>query len=336
MSHRYAGIVIPTLASVMLAACAANNSGIVSSRMTDNTVDYQQIVAKMRGGVRPAPRRTRPAPTTNPMASLASGPRIALAVTPADAQEASIQQQIGGPESDRAATTLSKNMLAIHHRHAHTISIASLLVALGALGVTAFCIMRLRRLRLLHRLHLHGNTADYPAAATGQDNHDSTDETTAISTDTEDSDTGAEERTDADYRPYENRSSEYDRIFLSRLDALIAENMAGHELNVDFLAAQMLVSRSLLFRRVKRITGRSVVEYINDRRITRAIELLRDGSYNLTEISELVGYSSLRYFSRVFKSATGELPSTYRLRIKSDEQTSDTATPQLPADDTEQ
>lgn len=122
------------------------------------------------------------------------------------------------------------------------------------------------------------------------------------------------------YRPYENRSSEYDRIFLSRLDNLISDNLCNHDMNVDYLAAKMLISRSLLFNRVKRITGKSVVEYINDFRITKAKELLQDEKYNLTEISELVGFSSLRYFSRVFKASVGESPSIYRQQSPPDRQ----------------
>ena len=37
---------------------------------------------------------------------------------------------------------------------------------------------------------------------------------------------------------------------------------------------------------------------------------------NITEISEVVGFSSLRYFSKVFKSIKGEIPSAYRKQDK--------------------
>ena len=135
-----------------------------------------------------------------------------------------------------------------------------------------------------------------------------------------DNNPNAENQDEESYRPYENRSSEYDRIFLSRLDDLIAENLCNHEMSVDYLAGKMLISRSLLFNRVKRITGKSVVEYINEFRIAKAKDLLKEDKYNLTEISELVGFSSLRYFSRVFKSVTGESPSVYRQQRPLDRQ----------------
>lgn len=280
MSCRYFYILTPAIASVMLAAGAANSEDSNALYVEALNTDYQIIDTDARGG-----------------------------------DSALVDQSADVPSHDDAATSdnsptpaqSSGNQQAANHRHAHTISIVSMLVAFCALVGTAICIVHMRRMKLHHKLHISSLFADYIAAAKHS--------IRAKHHDDEDEESEFDDETEADYRPYENRSDEFDRKFLARLDVLIAENIANPQLNVDFLAAQMLVSRSLLFRRVKRITNRSVVEYINDKRIARAIELLQDGHYNLTEISELVGYSSLRYFSRVFKSATGELPSSYRQRI---------------------
>lgn len=170
------------------------------------------------------------------------------------------------------------------------IIILCLLTAACALGFSAGCLARIRTLKTLIGKLQHGSHAE----------HNHKDGSTKKSV----------------YHPYRNRNAENERLFIERLDALIAENIGRHDLNVDFLAGKMLVSRSLLFTRVKRISGKSVVEYVNDRRIAKAIELLHNDKYSLTEISELVGYSSLRYFSRVFKSVTGEQPSTFRQNLR--------------------
>ena len=210
----------------------------------------------------------------------------------------------GGTSANGSTLTLYKaadTSAAADAGHGDTQTLC-LLVAVGALFVFAIvCLARIRRLKAtIRQLQPEPDT---PAAdiETPDDNGDYEDD-------------------EESYRPYENRSMEFDRIFHSRLDNLIEENLCNHDLSVDFLATKMLVSRSLLFRRVKRIAGKSVVEYINDFRINRAKELLADESHNLTEISELVGFSSLRYFSRVFKSVTGESPSVYRQRHLSDRQ----------------
>lgn len=106
-----------------------------------------------------------------------------------------------------------------------------------------------------------------------------------------------------------------DTLFMERLDELIAANISRHDLNVDFLAAGMMVSRSLLFNRVHRTTGKGIVEYVNALRIEHSIELFADENRSLTEIAELCGFSTLRYYSRVFKSLKGEIPSTYREQL---------------------
>lgn len=106
--------------------------------------------------------------------------------------------------------------------------------------------------------------------------------------------------------------SNADETFLLKLNALITNNMSNPELDVSFLATNMCISRSLLFNKVKAITGMGIVDYVNKQRIEQSIVLLTTTTMNITEISEVVGFSSLRYFSKVFKSIKGEIPSAYR------------------------
>ena len=115
--------------------------------------------------------------------------------------------------------------------------------------------------------------------------------------------------------------SNADETFLLKLNTLIADNMSNPELDVAFLATNMCISRSLLFNKVKAVTGMGIVDYVNKQRIERSIMLLTTTTMNITEISEVVGFSSLRYFSKVFKSIKGEIPSAYR---KQDKMGSDT------------
>lgn len=110
--------------------------------------------------------------------------------------------------------------------------------------------------------------------------------------------------------------SNADETFLLKLNTLIADNMSNPELDVAFLATNMCISRSLLFNKVKTITGMGIVDYVNKQRIERSIVLLTTTTMNITEISEVVGFSSLRYFSKVFKSIKGEIPSAYRKQDK--------------------
>ena len=98
--------------------------------------------------------------------------------------------------------------------------------------------------------------------------------------------------------------SNADETFLLKLNTLIADNMSNPELDVAVLATN------------KTITGMGIVDYVNKQRIERSIVLLTTTTMNITEISEVVGFSSLRYFSKVFKSIKGEIPSAYRKQDK--------------------
>lgn len=63
--------------------------------------------------------------------------------------------------------------------------------------------------------------------------------------------------------------------------------------------------------------GETIISYINKLKIKEAKKLMRSGSYNLTEISSIVGFSSVHYFSRIFKQYENLSPSSYIKTIKS-------------------
>ena len=62
----------------------------------------------------------------------------------------------------------------------------------------------------------------------------------------------------------------------------------------------------------KRETGRSIIDYLLEARVSEAKRLLVEASLSLTTVSELVGFDDYNYFSRVFKKRTGYTPSEYR------------------------
>jgi len=76
-------------------------------------------------------------------------------------------------------------------------------------------------------------------------------------------------------------------------------------------------NKTTLCKRFKAVCGETVVSYINKLKIKEAKRLLRKGSFNLTEISAIVGFSSLHYFSRVFKQYENQSPTHYIDTIKS-------------------
>ena len=90
------------------------------------------------------------------------------------------------------------------------------------------------------------------------------------------------------------------------------ENISLNEL--CFLFNTNKTSLCYSFKKVYDIT---VVNYIHTLKIKEAKRLMREGNMNLTEIAEMVGFSSLHYFSRLFKKYENKSPTEYMETIKS-------------------
>jgi AraC-like DNA-binding protein len=89
------------------------------------------------------------------------------------------------------------------------------------------------------------------------------------------------------------------------------ERCYHEELSLERIAASLHVNRNYLSQLFKRVTGEPFVNYLNNYRIRKAIELIGTGKYMVYEISERVGFQNSTYFSQVFKSITGYSPSEY-------------------------
>lgn len=113
----------------------------------------------------------------------------------------------------------------------------------------------------------------------------------------------------------ETSFSNADETFLIKINSLINENIANPKMDVSFLASNLYISRSLLYNKVKYLTGMSSIDYINQIRIERAIHLMKTSTLTLTEISEQTGFSTLRYFSKMFKQIKGITPSEYKKNL---------------------
>ena len=97
--------------------------------------------------------------------------------------------------------------------------------------------------------------------------------------------------------------------FLKKALKCVKDNISNESFGKGDFASAMAISQSLLYKKIKALTGLSVVEFIRSIRLSHAMELLRHGGYNVTEVSEMCGFSTPAYFSRVFKDHFGKNPS---------------------------
>ncbi|MEM9051185.1 MAG: helix-turn-helix domain-containing protein [Bacteroidota bacterium] len=96
--------------------------------------------------------------------------------------------------------------------------------------------------------------------------------------------------------------------FLSKSEKIILENLSNEQFGVSELAEALHMSRSNLLRKIKKATNLSASQYIRKIRLNEAMELLKNGNLNVSEVSYQVGFGSASYFIKCFREEYGYSP----------------------------
>lgn len=99
-----------------------------------------------------------------------------------------------------------------------------------------------------------------------------------------------------------------DKQFLKQLQAIIQKNLSDSEFGVEDMGQQIGLSRVQLYRKVKAMTGSSVVDLLRKARLAKARRLLETRSMSISEVAYEVGFSAPSYFTKCFKEEYGMLP----------------------------
>jgi len=83
------------------------------------------------------------------------------------------------------------------------------------------------------------------------------------------------------------------------------------DFNVKSLADMLCMSQPTLYRKVKQITGFTIIELVRGVRLKEAAELLKTKKYGIQEVSEMVGYNDVPTFRKHFVALYGTTPSTF-------------------------
>lgn len=107
-----------------------------------------------------------------------------------------------------------------------------------------------------------------------------------------------------------------DKEFIEQVVGIIEKNISNEHFSPEELAQQLNMGRSNLYTKMNEIIGEPPANFIRKIRIEKACAYLSEGRYRISEISDMVGFSTASYFTSCFKKERGCLPKEYVQKTK--------------------
>lgn len=100
-----------------------------------------------------------------------------------------------------------------------------------------------------------------------------------------------------------------DKDWLENFEVYIKNNISNEFLTIPNISSEFAMSESTLLRQVKRLTGLTTLQYLQEVRLSEARQLLENRTYkSIAEVAAKIGYADTRSFTRRFKSRFGKSP----------------------------
>lgn len=108
-------------------------------------------------------------------------------------------------------------------------------------------------------------------------------------------------------------TNELDQKFIEQAIQVVERNMENPEFTVDVFSKEMGVGRTVLFQKIKGITGHTPNNFIMNLRLKKAAYLLLNASeLNISDIAYRLGFGNPQYFNKCFKELFSVAPTQYR------------------------
>ena len=116
----------------------------------------------------------------------------------------------------------------------------------------------------------------------------------------------------ADVSPMHVTVTTVDQKLMARIMEKLEANMDNPEYSVEQMASDVGMHRMNLYRKIQSLYGMTPSEFIRTMRLKRAAQLLSDDpNLNVSEVADMVGFNTPKYFTKYFKELFGVLPSQY-------------------------
>jgi len=115
---------------------------------------------------------------------------------------------------------------------------------------------------------------------------------------------------------HEPSMSKLDEEFINKLVEYIEKNISDPNIDSKSIGDHLAVSRTVLYSKIKVLTGQGVHEFIKSIRLKKSLKLLLEGKYTISQVTMEVGFSSHSYFNKCFIKQYGMPPKEYIARKK--------------------
>lgn len=113
----------------------------------------------------------------------------------------------------------------------------------------------------------------------------------------------------------EKKYSKEEQKFLLKCREVIDNNLNNPDFEMVAFAGQMGMSHSTLYRKIKGITGLTVIEFINEYRLFKAVQYFKEGETNIGTVCVKCGFNDMKHFRDLFKRKMNTTPKQYVLNL---------------------
>lgn len=108
-----------------------------------------------------------------------------------------------------------------------------------------------------------------------------------------------------------------DEKFLEDISKLIMDNYQDPEFNIEKLVDNSYVSRTVFYHKIKTLTGLTPIDFLRQKRLHIASQLILQTDYNVSEIAVITGFNDVKNFSKRFKEIYKLTPTQFKQEMMS-------------------
>lgn len=109
-----------------------------------------------------------------------------------------------------------------------------------------------------------------------------------------------------------------DELFLENAISIVEKNITNQDFNTKIFIEEMNMSRTVLYTKLKALTGQNLSEFIRMIRLKKSGQLLVNTQMNISQIAFEVGFNDLKYFRECFKEYFEVTPSEYKRKMSNE------------------